>query len=44
MWATDLALAPNQLDFTNTATSGTTLNRSGDILLHGFTAGLECRF
>lgn len=36
-----LALAPDQLDFTNTPTSGTTLNNDGQVLLHGANFGLE---
>ena len=44
VWVTDLALAPNQLDFGIPATNGNSVNRSGNIILHGFTAGVECRF
>jgi len=44
LWITDLALAPNQLDFSNTATSGDTLNTHAGVLIHGFNAGLEARW
>jgi len=36
-----LALAPNQLDFTVTPTSGTALSKDGFVLFHGVHAGLE---
>jgi hypothetical protein len=36
-----LALAPNQLDFTVTPTSGTALAKDGFVLFHGAHAGLE---
>ena len=39
-----LALAPDQLDFTDTATSGTDLNTTGWVFLHGGLAGLEARW
>ena len=41
LWVQGLALAPDQLDFTDTASSGTGLHRSGGSLLHGFSVGLE---
>jgi len=44
VWVTDLALAPNQLDFGIPATNGNFVNTKGNIILHGFTAGVECRF
>jgi hypothetical protein len=44
LWVSDLALAPNQLDFSNTATSGTTLNAHEGIIIHGFNAGFEARW
>ena len=44
VWVTDLALAPNQLDFNFPLPTTNSVNRSGDILLHGFTAGLEFRY
>lgn len=44
IWVTDLALAPNQLDFTNDANSGDALNAHAGIIIHGFDAGLEARW
>jgi hypothetical protein len=44
LWITDLALAPNQLDFSNTGTSGTTLNTHSGVIIHGFNAGFEARW
>jgi hypothetical protein len=44
IWIDDLALAPDQLDFTNTPTSGTTIYTRGSMLIHGFNAGIEARF
>lgn len=44
VWITDLALAPNQLDFNVPFTTANSVNRTGDVLLHGFTAGLEFRY
>jgi hypothetical protein len=43
-WITNLALAPNQLDFSDTATSGTTLNTHEGITIHCFDAGVEARW
>jgi hypothetical protein len=39
-----VALAPDQLDFSFTSTSGTGLNRSGSLFLHGVNVGLEARW
>ena len=39
-----VALAPDQLDFTNTPTSGTMLDRSGRVFLQGAHAGIACRW
>ena len=39
-----VALAPNQLDFTNTPTSGTDLSTNGGVFLHGLNVGLEARW
>jgi hypothetical protein len=39
-----LALAPDQLDFTDTATSGSDLHTTGWVFLHGGLAGLEARW
>ncbi len=44
LWITDLALAPNQLDFSNDATSGTALNAHESVIIHGFNAGVEARW
>jgi hypothetical protein len=44
LWISDLALAPNQLDFSNDATSGTALNAHEGVIIHGFDAGLEARW
>ncbi|MCC7083959.1 MAG: BBP7 family outer membrane beta-barrel protein [Pirellulales bacterium] len=44
IWVEDVALAPNQLDFTDTPTSGTTLNHNGSLFLHGAHAGFGCRW
>ncbi len=43
-WVEGLALAPNQLDFTNTATSGTSLNKTGSMFMHGAHLGLMARW
>jgi Putative beta barrel porin-7 (BBP7) len=44
IWIDDLALAPDQLDFTDTTTSGTGIYTRGSMLIHGFNAGLEARW
>ena len=45
VWITNVALAPSQLNFDITdATAGTTVNNHSNIVLHGFTAGLEARW
>jgi hypothetical protein len=44
IWIQDLALAPDQLDFSNTATSGTGIYARRGMLIHGFNAGLEARW
>jgi hypothetical protein len=41
LWVEGIALASNQLDFTFTPTSGTTLRRGGGAFLHGLTLGVE---
>ena len=43
-WVEGLALAPNQLDFTNTDTSGTSLNKTGSLFMHGAHLGLMARW
>ncbi len=43
-WIEGLALAPNQLDFTDTPTSGTTLNKTGGLFMHGAHAGLMAKW
>jgi hypothetical protein len=40
MWIEGLALAPDQLDFTNTATSGQQIDNDGGIFIHGAHAGI----
>jgi len=44
IWIDDVALAPDQLDFSNTVTSGTGIYARGSMLIHGFNAGLEARW
>ena len=44
MLVTGLALAPDQLDFTNTPTSGTRLDREGSVFLHGANVGIEAQW
>jgi hypothetical protein len=44
IWLSGVALAPNQWDFTDTATSGTTLVGGGGVFLHGANLGLEARW
>jgi hypothetical protein len=44
LWVDGLALAPDQLDFTNTPSSGTSLNHNGSLLMHGIHAGIACRW
>ena len=44
IWLSGVALAPDQWDFTNTATSGTTLVGGGGVFLHGANLGLEARW
>ncbi len=43
-WVDGLALAPNQLDFSDTAGSGTTVNKTGGLFMHGAHAGLMARW
>ena len=40
MWVEGVALAPNQLDFTDTPTSGTELRSTGGVFFHGANAGV----
>jgi hypothetical protein len=44
IWIDGIALAPNQLDFSLTNTSGTTTNTGGTMFLHGANLGLEARW
>ena len=44
IWVDGVALAPDQLDFTTSATSGTHLNHNGSIFYHGVNGGLGVRF
>jgi hypothetical protein len=41
LWLEGVALAPEQLDFSDTAQSGNSLQDSGGTLMHGFNFGLE---
>ncbi len=41
VWASDLAMAPSQLDFTDLATSGTIIATSDNLFLHGAIAGAQ---
>ncbi len=43
-WLSGLALAPNQWDFTDTPSSGTTLHGAGGLFLQGASLGLESRW
>jgi len=43
-WIEGVALAPDQLDFTNTPTSGTGLYAGNGVFLHGASVGVEARF
>jgi hypothetical protein len=44
IWLEGLALAPNQWDFTNTASSGESLVGGGGLFLHGANLGVERRW
>ena len=44
IWIEGVALAPDQLDFTNTTTSGSGISTDGGVLLHGVSAGVEARW
>jgi hypothetical protein len=44
MWIEGVALAPDQLDFSLTSTSGAGIHTSGGVFLHGFSVGLEARW
>lgn len=44
MWVDGVALAPSQLDFTNTPTSGTNLTSNDTLFFHGAHVGLEARW
>jgi hypothetical protein len=43
IWIEGVALAPDQLDFTNTGSSATLVD-GGGVFLHGFSAGIEGRW
>ncbi|MGI9515617.1 MAG: hypothetical protein ACR2NP_01105 [Pirellulaceae bacterium] len=43
MWIDRLALAPDQLDFSDAANSGTGISTNGNAFFHGFHAGFEIR-
>ncbi len=44
LWIEGLALASDQLDFSDTPDSGTAIYSDGEVLLHGFSWGLEARW
>lgn len=44
LWIDGVALAPNQMDFTVTPTSGSQLNNGGSVFYHGASIGLEARW
>jgi hypothetical protein len=44
MWLDGVALAPDQLDFTNTPTSGTAIASDSTLFLHGVNLGLGTRW
>jgi hypothetical protein len=44
IWLEGVALAPDQLDFTNAANSGREVRDGGGVLLHGFNVGGEARW
>lgn len=44
LWVEGVALAPDQLDFTFTPTSGTAIVSNGGVFMHGVSAGVEARF
>ncbi len=44
IWIEGVALAPDQLDFTNTSDSGKNISADGGVLLQGVNAGFEARW
>jgi hypothetical protein len=44
LWIDDVALAPDQLDFTNNPLSGTTIDHYGKVFMHGGHVGLAYRW
>ena len=44
IWLEGVALAPDQLDFSNTPDSGRKLDSDGGVFLHGVNLGLESRW
>jgi hypothetical protein len=44
MWIEGVATAPDQLDFTDTSTSGSHVVSNGGLFLHGANVGLEARW
>jgi Putative beta barrel porin-7 (BBP7) len=44
IWVDGVALAPDQLDFTNTATSRTSIDQGGNLFMYGSHVGLGCRW
>ncbi|HEY2826720.1 MAG TPA: hypothetical protein VGJ04_03895, partial [Pirellulales bacterium] len=43
-WVDGVALAPEQLDFTNTPASGTHIDKTGSLFMQGANAGLMARW
>jgi len=44
LWVGGVAMAPNQLDFTDTGTAGSNLDLGGTLFLHGVSVGVEARW
>jgi outer membrane scaffolding protein for murein synthesis (MipA/OmpV family) len=44
MWVEGVALAPNQLDFTDNPNSGTNINHNGGVFYYGAHAGIGCNW
>jgi len=44
LWVQGVSLAPNQLDFTDTPTSGMSLDRSGGFFAHGMNVGVQANW
>ena len=44
LWVQGVAIAPNQLDFTDTASSGSVLHSTGGFFAHGVSAGVQANW